>query len=111
MPEVKRQAVTRLAGVASNSIVKTFAAGLLCLNLLCLSLGQSLGQAQDNLDSTIRSDVPLVLAPVTVTDKKGNSIDGLTADDFRLTDDNVARKIRVDTSDTVDVEPVLGSRG
>ena len=50
---------------------------------------------------TIRANVPLVLAPVTVTDKKGNFIDGLTVDDFRLTDDGVPQKIRMDTSDTV----------
>ncbi len=58
-----------------------------------------LGQEPDN--STIRANVPLVLAPVTVTDKKGNFIDGLSVDDFRLTDDGVAQKIRMDTSDTV----------
>ena len=58
-----------------------------------------LAQGPDN--STIRANVPLVLAPVTVTDKKGNFIDGLSVDDFRLTDDGVAQKIRMDTSDTV----------
>src|SRR4051794_25441958 len=52
-------------------------------------------------EPTIRTNVPLVLAPVTVTDKKGVPIDGLTADDFILNDDGVRRKIRVDTSDTV----------
>ena len=36
--------------------------------------------------ATIRANVPLVLAPVTVTDKKGNFIDGLKVEDFRLTD-------------------------
>jgi VWFA-related protein len=50
---------------------------------------------------TLRANVPLVLAPVTVTDKKGKLIDGLTVDDFRLTDDGVPRKITMDTSDTV----------
>ena len=57
--------------------------------------------AQEPDSSTIRANVPLVLAPVTVTDKKGNFIDGLSVDDFRLTDDGVAQKIRMDTSDTV----------
>ena len=42
-----------------------------------------------------------MLAPVTVTDKKGNFIDGLTVDDFRLTDEGRPQKIRMDTSDTV----------
>ena len=57
--------------------------------------------AQEPDNSTIRANVPLVLAPVTVTDKKGNFIDGLSVDDFRLTDDGVPQKIRMDTSDTV----------
>jgi VWFA-related protein len=50
---------------------------------------------------TIQTNVPLVLVPVTVTDKKGNYIDGLTVDDFLLTDDGVRQKVRMDTSDTV----------
>lgn len=50
---------------------------------------------------TLRANVPLVLAPVTVTDRKGNLIDGLGVDDFVLTDQGRPRKIRMDTSDTV----------
>jgi len=57
--------------------------------------------AQEPDNSPIRANVPLVLAPVTVTDKKGNFIDGLSVDDFRLTDEGVPQKIRMDTSDTV----------
>jgi VWFA-related protein len=49
----------------------------------------------------IRTNVPLVLAPVTVTDRKGNLIDGLTVHDFVLTDEGVPQKLRLDTSDTV----------
>jgi VWFA-related protein len=53
-------------------------------------------------DSTIRTNVPLVLVPVTVTDAKGTTIDGLQAEDFMLKDDDVPQKqIRMDTSDTV----------
>ncbi len=51
--------------------------------------------------ATIQANVPLVLAPVTVTDKKGTIIDGLSVDDFVLTDDGKPQKIRMDTSDTV----------
>ena len=61
--------------------------------------------AQEPESSIIRANVPLVLAPVTVTDKKGKFIDGLDVEDFRLTDDAVPQKIRMDTSDTV-VAPV-----
>jgi VWFA-related protein len=53
-------------------------------------------------DSTIRTNVPLVLVPVTVTDSKGKTIDGLQAEDFSLNDDGTPQKqIRMDTSDTV----------
>ena len=58
--------------------------------------------AQNEPESpTIRANVPLVLVPVSVTGKNGNSIDGLHVDDFRLTDDGAAQKLRLDTSDTV----------
>ncbi len=50
----------------------------------------------------IRTNVPLVLVPVTVTDAKGKTIDGLQAEDFILKDDDAPQKqIRLDTSDTV----------
>lgn len=50
---------------------------------------------------TIRTNVPLVLAPATVTDRKGNPIDGLTLEDFVVTDDGVRQQIRMDTWDIV----------
>ena len=37
----------------------------------------------------------------TVTDRKGNLIDGLTVDDFIVSDDGIRQDIRLDTSDTV----------
>ena len=82
------------AGASHKCVLRSFsvfAAAALLFPLL----------AQEPDNSTIRANVPLVLAPVTVTDKKGNFIDGLSVDDFRLTDDGVAQKIRMDTSDTV----------
>jgi len=50
---------------------------------------------------TIQTNVPLVLVPVTVAERKGALIDGLTVDDFVLSDDGVRQKIHLDTSDTV----------
>jgi VWFA-related protein len=49
----------------------------------------------------LQANAPLVLVAATVTDKKGNLIDGLTADDFIVADDGVRQDIRLDTSDTV----------
>jgi VWFA-related protein len=62
--------------------------GLVCLSVL----------AQDPV---IQTNVHLVLVPVTVTDRKGHSVDGLRAEDFVVRDEGKAQKIRLDTSDTV----------
>lgn len=50
---------------------------------------------------TIQTNVHLVLVPTTVTDRKGNFIDGLNAEDFIVTDDGVKQTFHMDTSDTV----------
>jgi VWFA-related protein len=52
-------------------------------------------------DQAIRTNVHLVLVPTTVMDKKGTLIDGLSVDDFVVTDDSVRQKVHMDTSDTV----------
>ncbi len=43
-----------------------------------------------------KTNVPLVVAPTTVTDGKGNFIDGLSAQDLTLYDNNVPQAIRMD---------------
>jgi VWFA-related protein len=43
-----------------------------------------------------RSTVPLVVAPTSVTDSKGRYIDGLTANDLILYDNNVRQAIQMD---------------
>ena len=43
-----------------------------------------------------KSTVPLVVAPTTVTDSKGQFVDGLTTDDLILYDNNVPQKIQMD---------------
>ncbi|HTA42979.1 MAG TPA: VWA domain-containing protein [Bryobacteraceae bacterium] len=48
------------------------------------------GQAQ------FESTVPLVIAPASVTDSKGHYVDGLTAQDLILYDNNVPQKIQMD---------------
>src|SRR6476469_439529 len=71
-----------------------------CTFLTAILIFPLLAQEPYN-SATIRANVPLVLAPVTVTDKKGNLIDGLKVEDFRLTDEGVPQQIRMDKSDTV----------
>ena len=43
-----------------------------------------------------KTNVPLVVAPTTVTDSKGRYVDGLTPQDLRLYDNNVPQTIRMD---------------
>ena len=43
-----------------------------------------------------RSTVPLVVAPVTVTDAKGRNVDGLTAEDLLLYDNSVPQAVQMD---------------
>ncbi len=43
-----------------------------------------------------KSTVPLVVAPTTITDSKGRYVDGLTAGDLILYDNNVPQKIQMD---------------
>ena len=71
-----------------------------CVFLAAILLFPLLAQEPES-STTIRANVPLVLAPVTVTDKKGNFIDGLKVEDFRLTDEGKPQQVRMDTSDTV----------
>ena len=88
--------VTTKALLASHKCVLRWP----CIFLAAIFIFPLLAQEPEN-SATIRANVPLVLAPVTVTDKKGNFIDGLKADDFRLTDEGVPQQVRMDTSDTV----------
>ncbi|HLH43302.1 MAG TPA: VWA domain-containing protein [Bryobacteraceae bacterium] len=68
-------------------------AGFLCLTAFFTMEAQ---------EPVIRTNVPLVLVPVTVTDAKGKPVDGLQQDDFILYDDGAEQKqVRLDTSDTV----------
>jgi VWFA-related protein len=44
----------------------------------------------------MKTTVPLVVAPTTITDRAGNYVRGLTSADLLLLDNNVPRKIQVD---------------
>ena len=51
-------------------------------------------------ESTIRTTVPLVVLPTSVTDRRGHSLDGLSASDFVLLDNAKPRPVRVDAADS-----------
>ena len=54
-------------------------------------------------ETTFRATVPVVLAPVTVTDAHGKLVDGLGIADFAVTDNGRAVRFQLDTSDTINV--------
>jgi VWFA-related protein len=72
--------------------VRSISLGFVCLAVL----------AQD---VTIKTNVPLVQIPVTVTDRKGRFIEKLSPEDFVVRDEGVPQKFQLDTSDTL-VSPV-----
>ena len=47
-------------------------------------------------DTTLKTTVPLVIAPTTITDRAGHYVRNLTPADLLLLDNNVPRKIQVD---------------
>lgn len=59
--------------------------------------------------TTIRTSVPLVVLPTSVTDRKGHFIAGLGASDFIVLDDGAPRAIHIDDSDseTAPIAPVV----
>ena len=65
-----------------------------------LAVGLALFSAALAQEPTIRTNVPLVVASVAVTDKSGRPIEGLTASDFVVLDDGRTRTAQVDISDS-----------
>lgn len=58
-------------------------------------------------ETTFRATVPVVQVPVTVTDGRGQLVDGLSAADFLLTDNGRSVRFQLDTADTVNAPVAL----
>src|SRR6266571_3252327 len=67
---------------------------LLC-SFLCFLCSVSVPFAQQEQPFTIKVDTQLVVETLVVKDKDGKNIEGLTAKDFTVTEDNVPQTIRV----------------
>ena len=50
-------------------------------------------------DTTIRTNVPLVVLQTSVTDQQGHPVSGLTDTDFQVLDNGIARPVHVRTID------------
>ena len=70
--------------------LKILSAGLLALTLFA--------QQEDVPGQVFRATVNVVVAPVTVTDRDGNYVNGLKPSDFRLLDNEKPQDIKVDIS-------------
>jgi hypothetical protein len=91
-----------------SSQLRVYCSALTMSAVLCaLSVAAIAQEPQEATlpNPTIRANVPLVLVPVTVTDRKGKFVNGLSVEDFIVGDNGIRQKIRLDTSDTV-VAPV-----
>jgi VWFA-related protein len=64
----------------------------------CLILIATYSFAQE---PTIKTTVPLVVMPVSVTDRKGHFVYGLSSSDFTFLDNGISRSVRVDDPDSV----------
>src|SRR5690242_3316499 len=80
--------------------------------LLCLTAAaaQQVGQnapVGGNASATFTASSQLVVETVSVTDKKGKPIEGLTAKDFTVTEDGVPQAIRIFEYQTLPEAPAV----
>ncbi len=82
--------------ISIQRCLKVSAAWLLALLLLPVA-----SRAQE---PTFRTSVPVVLVPVTVTDRKGKFVEGLTAEDFALLSDGKEKQFHLDSAESVSAQ-------
>lgn len=92
----KAQSVKVFPGFTSLAAFAPWRAMLLIFLSTLTAAAQQIGQnapSEINGTATIRSSTQLVVETVVVKDKKGNSIEGLTAKDFAVTENGVPQAI------------------
>ncbi len=78
------------------AVAKMVLAGLLAVPLLPIP-----SPAQE---PTFRTSAPVVLVPVTVTDRKGKFVEGLQAEDFALLSDGKEKSFHMDAAESVSAQ-------
>jgi VWFA-related protein len=74
------------------------AGGLIAAGVLALTLLPVDSRAQE---PTFRTSVPVVLVPVTVTDRKNQFVEGLKPEDFVLTSDGKGKPFHMDSAESI----------
>src|SRR5579885_2432727 len=74
--------------------LRKFAALLVSASLVVSQLGAQQATQPSSGDVTFKSTTQLVVETVTVKDKDGKPVDGLTAKDFTVTEDGVPQAIK-----------------
>lgn len=69
------------------------------MRLACLAVIVVAAQYAAAQNNPIRTNVPLVVLPTSVTDQHGHPVSGLSGADFEVFDNGVQRSVRVDISD------------
>lgn len=89
-----------------NSIFQSISRRRIALaaGLIGLALLPSRSPAQE---PTFRTSTPVVLVPVTVTDRKGKFVEGLKPEDFVLLSDGKIKEFRLDPAESVSAQMAI----
>jgi len=91
---------------ASRATQAGLALAILTTPLAAQTIGQNTTPGADNKTFTMQVHSQLVVETVSVKDKQGKTIEGLTAKDFTVTEDGVPQKIRYVEFQTLPSEPL-----
>src|SRR5262245_3603290 len=80
---------------------------LLCVGVSVITAGaQQTQQTGQDAPFTLKVNTQLIIETVTVKDRNGKTIDGLTAKDFIVTEDNIPQTISVFEFQKLDETPI-----